>query len=48
MSHDRPLSETELDLVVKTSEQFAQDFKEADEGEVYEVRGERSHMSVYN
>lgn len=35
-----PLSERDLDVVIKANEAFVRDYKEADELGVYEVRGE--------
>lgn len=50
MSKGSPLTSVEIDVVVKTSEKFSQDFKEADEAGVYDASGEgwKDRTSVYN
>lgn len=50
MSKGVPLTAEHLDVVVKTSETFANDFKEADEQGVYDAKGEgwKDRINVYN
>lgn len=51
MSKGSPLTSVELDVVIKTAEKFAEDFKEADEAAAYDAAGEgwRDRIgSVYN
>lgn len=50
MSKNLPLTSAELDVVIKTTETFHSDFKEADENGVYDAAGEgwKDRSNIFN